>query len=103
MYLEWLSDISKNITKVEKIEVLALAYTDDTIQVAVSKESLQSIINISNEFFELNDIENNGAKSELIVWRPNIKARTKNSIQIGILPEYIEVKKVSKSIRFLSI
>ena len=48
--------------------------------VAASKESLQSIINILNEFFELNDIEINRAKSELIVWRPNIKARTKNSI-----------------------
>ena len=30
MCLEWPSDISKNITKVEKIEVSALAYADDT-------------------------------------------------------------------------
>ena len=103
MCLEQLSDISKNITKVEKIKVSALAYTDNTTWVAVSKESLQSIINISNEFFELNDIEINRAKSELIVWRPNIKAKTKNGIQIETPPEYVEVKKVSKSIRFLDV
>ena len=103
MCLEWLSDISKNITKVEKIEVSALAYTDDTTWVAASKESLQSIINISNEFFELNDIEINRAKSELIVWRPNTKAKTKDGIWIGTPPEYVEAKKVSESTRFLGV
>ena len=103
MCLEWPSDISKNITKVEKIEVSALAYADNTIWVVASKELLQSIINISNEFFKLNDIEINRAKSELIIQRPNIKTRKKDSIQIGISSEYIEAKKVSESIKFLGI
>src|SRR5205085_6004138 len=93
MSLEWPVNICKNTTKTEKIEVSALAYADDTTWVAASKESLQRIINISNEFFELNDIEINGAKSELIVWRQNTKARTKDGIWIGTPPEYVEAKK----------
>ena len=80
MHIKWPTDISRNTSKTKKIEVSALTYADDTTWVASSKDSLQNIINISNEFFELNDIEINGAKSELIVWRLGVKALTPESI-----------------------
>ena len=73
------------------------------IWVASSKDSLQNIINISNEFFELNDIEINGAKSELIAWRPGMKALTPEGIWIGTPPKYIEAKSARESTRFLGI
>jgi len=46
--------------------VSTLAYADDTTWVAESKTALQKIIQVSNSFFTLNDIEINGAKSEAI-------------------------------------
>ena len=103
MYIKWPTDISRKTSKTKKIEVLALAYADDMTWVASSKDSLQNIINISNEFFELNDIEINGAKSELIAWRPGMKALTLEGIWIGTPSKYIEAKSAGESTRFLGI
>ena len=64
---------------------------------------MQNIIKISNEFFELNDIEINGAKSELIAWRPGMKALTPEGIWIGMPPKYIEAKSAGESTRFLGV
>ena len=49
--------------------ISTLAYADDTTWIAESKAALQKIIQISNSFFTLNDIEINRAKSEAIAWR----------------------------------
>ena len=46
--------------------ISTLAYADDTTWIAESKAALQKIIQISNSFFTLNDIEINRAKSEAI-------------------------------------
>ena len=66
MELQWPINVEKRIYKTEKVMVSALAYADDTTWVAESKTALQKIIQVSNSFFALNDIEINGAKSEAI-------------------------------------
>ena len=103
MHIKWPTDINRNISKPKKIEVSVLAYADDTTWVASSKDSLQNIINISNKFFELNDIEINRAKSELIAWRSGIKALTLEGIWIETPPKYIEAKSAGESTRFLGV
>ena len=66
MELQWPINVEKRIYKTEKVMVSTLAYADDTTWVAESKTALQKIIQVSNSFFTLNDIEINGAKSEAI-------------------------------------
>jgi hypothetical protein len=103
MYLNWPTDIQRNTNSIQKIEVSTLAYADDTTWVALSKDSLQKIIYISNEFFELNDIEINGMKSELIAWKPNKKTDREEGIWIGTPPKFVEVKKAHENTRFLGV
>ena len=80
-----------------------LAYADDTTWVAESKTALQKIIQVSNSFFTLNDIEINRAKSEAIAWRLHKQEKEEDSIQIGTLPSLVKVKKPEESTRFLGV
>ena len=60
------TNITYNLTKELSHRQAVLAYADDTTWIAKSKEELQEIINISNEFYKINDIKINSKKSELI-------------------------------------
>ena len=83
--------------------VFTLAYADNTTWIAESKVALQKIIQVSNSFFVLNDIEINGAKSEAIAWRPHKQEKEEDSIQMRTPLSLVKVKKPEESTRFLRV
>ena len=103
MKLRWPSDIKENKFKTEIATISALAYADDTTWIAGSKSALQEIIKISEGFFKLNDIEINGAKSEVISWQPHEQRNKKEFVQIGTPPSNVRVKEAEESTRFLGV
>jgi hypothetical protein len=64
------------------IHILGLAYTDDTVWIVKSKQELTVILDLANQFFDLNDIEINGSKSELLVINPSVE-EDERSIHVG--------------------
>src|SRR6266487_4073715 len=83
MTTKWPTDITYNLTKELSHRQAVLAYADDTTWIAKSKKELQEIINISNEFYEINNIEINSKKSELIAI--NINKKCKGEDQLAII------------------
>jgi len=82
MTTKWPTDITYNLTKELSHRQAVLAYADDTTWIAKSKKELQDIINISNEFYEINDIEINSKKSELIAINVNKKCKGEDQLAI---------------------
>ena len=106
MTTKWPTNISYNLTKEISHQQAVLAYADDTTWIAKSKEELQRIINISNEFYELNDIEINSKKSELIAINVNkMKCKVKNqfAIIIGKSQNKVYAKKETDLTRYLGV
>ena len=67
---------------------------------------MQKIIDIANEFYEINDIEINGKKSELIVLNSNLKKnKIKNAliVIVGKSRDRVFAKKDSKLARHLGV
>ena len=58
----WPIDLVHNKTKVFEHLQAVLAYADDTTWITRSKVELQKIVDIANEFYEINDIEINSKK-----------------------------------------
>ena len=106
MSLNWPTDLNFNQTKEVSWRQGVLAYADDTTWVARSKEELSQIIKISDEFYELNDIEINGKKSELLVINPYQTKHQKDkeiSIEVGKNKDTVYAKRGSEAIRHLGV
>jgi len=68
----WPSTIHNKLGNIQLENTSALAYADDTQWIAPSQAQAQRIVDISNEFFELNDIMINGSKTEILTINPEI-------------------------------
>ena len=106
MTTKQLTNILYNLTKKISYQQAVLAYADNTTQIAKSKEELQRIINISNKFYEINDIEINSKKSELIVMNANKKKVEKEdqlAVIVGKNQNKVYAKKESDLARHLRV
>ena len=102
-----LTDLVYNKAKSLHYQQAALAYADDTTQIARSKTELQRIVNISREFYKINNIEINSKKSELLVLnasKKNVKKDEQYSISMGKKKEdTVYAKKDTNSFRHLGV
>ena len=67
---------------------------------------MQKIVDISSEFYKLNDIEINNKKSELLILNSNHKNKGNNTcleIVIGKSKEPVQAKQVKEVIRYLGV
>ncbi|KAG0221057.1 hypothetical protein BGW41_007254, partial [Actinomortierella wolfii] len=71
----------------DEIRVAALAFVDDTDWIAGNRDDMQQIVDTALEFFELNSIEVNPKKTELVV--VNTPPDTPKTIQFGEGPESV--------------
>jgi len=80
MEATWNTSIHSQQTDSINLRTAAMAFADDTAWIAHSKDNLETIISISNEFFDINDININGKKSELITINASVPSQERNVI-----------------------
>ena len=68
-------DLKTNKAQISSWQQDVLVYANDITWVARSKEEIQKIVDISSEFYELNNIEINSKKSELLILNSNHKMK----------------------------
>ena len=78
-----------------------MAYIDDTTWITTNKEDLELIINIADEFYELNNIKINKLKSVLLTNSKEIQDTV--NLKFGINRINIKPKGITESVRFLGV
>ena len=89
-----------NHAKIVRWKQSVVAFADDTTWIADSKEQMEQMIEIAEDFFKLNDIQINGKKSKLVIVNPSI---TKEDRKINLGNEWVQAEGKSKTTRFLGI
>jgi hypothetical protein len=82
-----------------------LAFMDDTTWITETKDSLETILEIADDFYNLNSIKVNKDKSELLVYDPNNPQLNRNSIILKFGDDQIEItpKLYNESARILGV
>ncbi|CAG8761489.1 11044_t:CDS:1, partial [Dentiscutata heterogama] len=65
--IRWPKSLNKVETQSQNMHILVIVYADDTIFIIFSKEKLEKIIKIAQDFYKINDIKINSKKSELLI------------------------------------
>ncbi|GBC17751.2 hypothetical protein GLOIN_2v1873210 [Rhizophagus irregularis DAOM 181602=DAOM 197198] len=102
--VKYKKDIYSDYIK-ESIIFSGKTYINDTTLLAKDQLQLETMLDIANEFYSLNDIKINKDKSELLLKKIDKSFNYSNSLMIRFGSEYINIKpKVSsESIRILSV
>ena len=98
--MPWPTDLRKGEITWIKQRQAVVAYADDTTWLGKSKEEMESILAIANEFFVINDIQLNESKCKLLVMNKRKKEESEN-IQINRI--VIKVAKKNTVVRMLGI
>ena len=102
MNINWPIDLHGN-THIHSTRISALAFFDDTAWIGSSQLSLQQTINISNGFFNLNDININGDKSEVIAVNANRQHQDSDGIVMGTDQHTVKPVANNQLIRYLGV
>lgn len=87
-----------------KLNIACLAYADDTVWIAKSKKEMEEILAIANSFFELNDIQVNGKKSQLMIINGDKdKSNRKITIDTGVAQAEVQAVEPNEAIRYLGV
>ncbi|GES76494.1 RNA-directed DNA polymerase from mobile element jockey-like [Rhizophagus clarus] len=97
----WPNNLAPN-TKEYWLKVREVAFADDTAWIMNSQTEMTCIINISNFFYQLNNIKINGSKSELLVWNSKI-LKDQLQITIGSDSNIIKANTLTQCSRYLEI
>ena len=102
MTVDWPTDLQGN-THAYNSRISALAFYDDTSWLARSRAAMAKTIDISNEFFVLNDININGAKSELIIINGDAADNPSDGIIMGTDNATVLPSPNHKPVRYLGV
>src|SRR6185437_499530 len=86
------------------LRTAGLAYADDTVWIGHSRSNVQRIVDISKEFFNLNDLDINGYKSFVMVINlPRSTPKEDSYIVIGKQNTKVYPTSKSEPIRYLGV
>jgi hypothetical protein len=96
-------DIYNNIHEEKRINVACMAYMDDTDIILDNKEKVENILRYVNEFNNLNDIQINKEKTEILLRKNDKKDVKKLVLEFG--DKMIEITPIKKdqSLRILGV
>jgi alcohol dehydrogenase YqhD (iron-dependent ADH family) len=96
-------DIYNNVYETRSVNVACMAYMDDTNIISNNKEKVKKIFEHINEFNNLNDIQINKEKSEILLRKNDKKDEKKIILKFGDKTIIITPIKKNQSLRILDV